>query len=481
MRSSVVYRCMRALLSNRNFTRLFTGRLVTNAGDSLYFIAAMWLVYDLTGNEFYSGLAGFLTMAPQALQALSGPLVDRWNLKYVLVGTQAVQAVLILIVPAAAWTGHLTVWVVLAVMPTLSLLNQFVYPAQSALLPRLVDDDELVAANSAFSMAYQGVDAAFNAISGLLIAILGATVIFLVDAATFVAAALLFATLALPDRNATADGETGADAVADGDPVAPDGGSDVGGDGNDDAHADGDGHDRDDAAAPADAEVDADSPLGYVESLREGVAFVRGSVLAWMLVGSLVINFTFGAAIAVLPSYGDVLGGANGPLAGVVGGALGGAGAYGLLMAGLGGGMFVGALAANAVADRAFGWLAIASTFAGGVAWLAAVSASTPALTVPLFALALVPAGVTNVLIVSMLQSLVPDALLGRVMGVVGSVSAIATPFGALVGGAVAAASGPTVVMYAGGVGLLFLAAYNFAIPSIRRLPAVADVETLSN
>ncbi|MFC6952494.1 MFS transporter [Halorubellus litoreus] len=456
---------MRSLLSNRNFTRLFAGRLVTNAGDSLYFIAAMWLVYDLTGNEFYSGLAGFLTMAPQALQAFSGPLVDRWNVKHLLVATQLVQAVLILAIPIAAWTGNLTVWVVLTVMPLLSLLNQFVYPAQSALLPRIVDDDELVAANSAFSMAYQGVDAAFNAVSGLLVAVVGATVIFLLDSATFVAAALLFATLALPDRDAadveTGDAATEGDADADAGAVATDGG------------------DADPHSSAAD-DADADASLGYLESLREGAAFVRGSVLFPMLAGSLVINFTFGAAIAVLPSYGDVVGAASGPLAGVLGGSVGGASAYGLLMAALGGGMFVGALAANAVSDRAFGRLAVVTMAVGGVAWLAAVYASTPAATVPLFALALVPAGITNVLIVSMIQSLVPDALLGRVMGVVGSVSAFATPFGALAGGAVAAAYGPTVVMYAGGVGLLFLAAYNLAVPSIRRLPAVGDVETLS-
>jgi MFS family permease len=451
---------MRALLSNRNFTRLFAGRLVTNAGDSLYFIAAMWLVYDLTGNEFYSGLAGFLTMAPQALQAFSGPLVDRWNIKQLLVTTQLVQAVLILAIPVAAWTNNLTVWVVLTVMPLLSLLNQFVYPAQSALLPRIVADDDLVAANSAFSMAYQGVDAAFNAVSGLLVAALGATVIFLVDSATFVAAALLFATLALPDRNADADADgTGSESDA---AVATDGGEDdTAGDGGDGAET---------------APDDPDADLGYVESLREGVAFVRGSVLFPMLAGSLVINFTFGAAIAVLPSYGDVLGSASGPLGAV----LGGASAYGLLMASLGGGMFVGALAANAVSDRAFGRLAIVSMGVGGLAWLAAVYASAPAVTVPLFALALVPAGITNVLIVSMIQSLVPDALLGRVMGVVGSASAVATPFGALAGGAIAAAYDPTVVMYAGGVGLLFLAAYNLAVPSIRRLPAVGEVETLS-
>ncbi|MZE66935.1 MFS transporter, partial [Bacillus anthracis] len=46
------------ILKNRNFLLLFLGRIFTNIGDSLYYVAAMWLVYKLSGNPFYSGLAG---------------------------------------------------------------------------------------------------------------------------------------------------------------------------------------------------------------------------------------------------------------------------------------------------------------------------------------------------------------------------------------------------------------------------------------
>ncbi|WP_267641636.1 MFS transporter [Haloarchaeobius amylolyticus] len=422
------------LLRNHSFARLFAGRLVTNMGDSLYFVAAMWLVYDLTGNEFYSGLAGFLTLAPSAFQAFAGPLVDRWDLRRLLVGTQLVQAVLILAVPVAHALGLLTVWVVLVVMPLLSLLNQLVYPAESAALPRVVEKDELVQANSLFAMAYQGVDAVFNALGGLLVAAFGAVAIFVFDSVTFLAAALLFASVRLPAADGPAEASTAAadsDAVADG--LVTDGG--------------------------------AGAERGYLAELREGFAFVRGTILLTMLGGSLVINFTFGATIAAMPAYGDLLGGA---------------GAYGLLMAGLGVGMLVGSLLAGRFGDRAFGRLTIASMAAAGVLWTVAIwLAWTPA-TVALVAVALVPTGITNVLIVSMVQSLVPEHLLGRVMAVTGSASAVATPFGALAGGALAAAFGPAMVMSMAGGGFLFLAAYVAAVPSLRRMPAVGDVETLA-
>ncbi len=74
-----------SLRSNWDFLRLLIGRFVTNAGDSLYTIAGTWLVYDLTGSSFYTGLAGALLLLPPGLQFMAGPLVDRWSLTRILV------------------------------------------------------------------------------------------------------------------------------------------------------------------------------------------------------------------------------------------------------------------------------------------------------------------------------------------------------------------------------------------------------------
>jgi MFS family permease len=180
---------------------------VTNAGDSLYAVSAMWLVYSLTGSTFYTGVAGFLTLGMQALQAFVGPLVDRWPLRRTLVWTQAVQAVLVLTVPVAHVTGYLSVWLVLAVMPLLSLLNQFVYPAGTAALPRIVDEEELTAANSLFATTYQGSELVFNALAGVLVTAVGAVTLFAVDSVTFAVAVALFAGLRVPpaDRDAATD------------------------------------------------------------------------------------------------------------------------------------------------------------------------------------------------------------------------------------------------------------------------------------
>lgn len=432
---------MRSVLHNPSFLRLFLGRVVTNAGDSLYYVAATWLVYDLTHSSFFTGLATFLVLGPAALQFLFGPLVDRWPLRRVLVGTQVTQMVLVLVVPVAWALDLLSVWLLLTVMPLLSLLNQPVYPAESAALPRIVDQEELVAANSAFSVAYQGVDAAFNALGGLLVALVGAVTLFVVDSVTFAVAALLFLGLSVPaagagDSDSTGAGEDGTESAEGADPaLAADGG-----------------------AEPPEDE-------SYLESLRGGFALVRGTIVSRAMAATVVANASIGGVLAVLPAYGDSLGGEV---------------AYGLAMAAIGGGLLVGALVAGLFDDRPLGWMLVAGSSFSAAVWALAIALGWFPVTVPLLAVAFVPVGVTNVLFASMMQALVPEASLGRVMALVGSVSAGSTPVGGLLGGALATVTSPGLVMLGGAVGFAFIAAFVLAIPDLRRLPPIGEVETLA-
>ena len=151
------------LIKNKNFLLLLVGRILTNIADSIYYIASMWLVYDLGGSAFYSGIAGFLTSLPWAFQFLTGPLVDRWKVKNILVVSHIVQAVTLLMIPVLYYFDILTIQLVLIIMPLLSIIQQFVYPAQSKILPFVVKKEQLVKANASFSFAYQGIDFIFNA------------------------------------------------------------------------------------------------------------------------------------------------------------------------------------------------------------------------------------------------------------------------------------------------------------------------------
>lgn len=427
----------RQLFANPDFRRLFLGRLVTNAGDSLYAVAAMWLVYSLSGSTTYTGIAGFLTMGPQALQVFVGPLVDRVPIRRVLVTTQTIQGVLVLTVPAAHLLGVLSVELVLVVMPLLSLLNQFVYPAQTAVLPRIVEDDLLTAANSAFSFAYQGTDMVFNALAGVLVALVGAVALYAIDSLTFAIAVLLFLGLRVPPQDHEPDTESSIDDQTPGS-VAADGGAD-----------------------PTPTDTVAEPPeRSYLRDLRGGIRFVRYTPMVWFFGAGLVANALLGATLAVLPAFAD---------------ARGGAGMYGLLLAFVSAGMLSGALLANRVDDVPYGRLSIGAFATGAVLWFGAVASPWVASTAVLFGLAFVPIGITNVVGATLVQRLVPGDLLGRVSAVAGSASTAIMPLGALLGGIAGDVWGATTVMWLGGASMCWLVLYVVAVPALRTMPAATD------
>ncbi|MBJ8110163.1 MULTISPECIES: MFS transporter [Bacillus] len=246
------------ILKNRNFLLLFLGRIFTNIGDSLYYVAAMWLVYKLSGNPFYSGLAGFLTLLPSALQFLTGPFVDRWAIKNTLVITQVLQCMLILIIPITHYFDLLTVQLLLIIMPIVAFIEQFAYPAQSKALPLLLHKTQLLKGNSLFSFAYQGIDLICTTLSGILVALLGAITLYVIDSITFAITALLFFSLKMPKQ----------------------------------------------------AETNTSlSTKQYFTDLKEGFSIVFRSLMGVFLIGSVVANFSIGMTMAILPSFADSLGG----------------------------------------------------------------------------------------------------------------------------------------------------------------------------
>ena len=180
------------MIKNKDFIILFLGRLITNFGDSIYLIATMLLVFSLSGSTFYTGLALFLTSSTAIVQIILSPILNRINMKKFLIVTQIIQGVLLLFIPYLHITGNLKVYHVLIIMPIISFLNQLVYPGQLALLPKIVDSKDLVKANSLFGIAYQGSDAIFNFLGGIIITTFGFIWAYYIDSITFFINAILF-------------------------------------------------------------------------------------------------------------------------------------------------------------------------------------------------------------------------------------------------------------------------------------------------
>lgn len=180
------------MFKNKNFSILLFGRLITNFGDSIYSIATLTLIYSLTKSTFYSGITLFLISFTAILQIFISPIISKFDVKKFLIISQLIQAIILLVITYLIFINKLHITTLIIFIVCISFINQIVYPIQLGLLPKIVKQQDLVKANSLFSIAYQGSDALFNSIGGFIITIFGSIYAFIINSLTFFINSVLF-------------------------------------------------------------------------------------------------------------------------------------------------------------------------------------------------------------------------------------------------------------------------------------------------
>lgn len=180
----------RSLLLQRDFGLAWTGGLVSLLGSWALGIALPIHVYQLTHSAVSTaGVLAAYVVPGVLLGSVAGVFVDRWNRKTTLVVTNLLLAAGTL--PLVLVNSEERVWLVYPLLFALSCIEQFSGPAENAFLPRLVQADELVAANSLNALNNSLARLGGPALGGALYAATGITGAVLADAASFAIAALL--------------------------------------------------------------------------------------------------------------------------------------------------------------------------------------------------------------------------------------------------------------------------------------------------
>jgi MFS family permease len=181
-----------SILLQRDFGLAWAGGLVSMLGSWALGIALPIHVYKLTGSPLAtSGVVAAYVAPGVLLGSIAGVYVDRWNRRSTLVYGNLLLAVGTL--PLVVVTGESRIWLVYPILVALSCVEQFTGPAENAFLPRLVRDDELVAANSLNALNNSLARLGGPAIGGALYAATGISGAVLADAASFAVAAVLLA------------------------------------------------------------------------------------------------------------------------------------------------------------------------------------------------------------------------------------------------------------------------------------------------
>ncbi len=188
-----------ALLAQLAYRRLWLARTVSQVGDVAQFTTLALLLVALTGSGLGVSGAVLAEIAPVLLLApLAGSLVDRLPRVQVMVAADLVRV--LLATTLAVW--HDSAAVAYAVPFGLSAGQVFFSPAAQSLLPSIVNDDELVAANSGIWTAAVTAQIAVAPVAALLATHVGFGAAFGVNAVSFALSAAVLHGLREPGRPA---------------------------------------------------------------------------------------------------------------------------------------------------------------------------------------------------------------------------------------------------------------------------------------
>lgn len=192
------------LAANRDFSLLWMGQLISLFGERIHVVALAFLVAQ-RGTPLEVGLTFAASAVPNViLGPLAGALVDRWDRRTTMIGCDVVRAGLVLLVPFAIEISIGLVYVVAFAIATVTLLFR---PAKTAVIPLVVEERDLVTANSANSISETAADLIGYPVAGVIVAALSGVIgaAFVLDAGTYVISAILiWAMVVPPDPDATA-------------------------------------------------------------------------------------------------------------------------------------------------------------------------------------------------------------------------------------------------------------------------------------
>ena len=180
-----------SIFKNTNFLLIWTGQSISLFGDYLYIIALMWWTLEKTDSTAAMATVAICSSLPTIiLGPFAGTYADRVDKRKLLILTDLGRGIVICLPGLLYFLNYLQIWHIFIVAALLSLMTTFFNPALSSLIPRLVEKEQLVRANSLSQMSNNLSGILGPALGGILVALFGAGTVMLLDGLSFLISAL---------------------------------------------------------------------------------------------------------------------------------------------------------------------------------------------------------------------------------------------------------------------------------------------------
>ncbi len=408
-------------LSVRNFRLLWIGESISLLGDQFYMIALPWLVLQLTGSALALGSVMALAAIPRALfMLIGGAVVDHVSPRSVMIASNFARLVLVALLSVLVLTNNIQIELMYGFALAFGLADAFYFPAQTAIVPQLLAEDQLQAGNTFVQGTAQLSGLLGPVLAGVLIALLGHSaaadnapttqgigIAFGIDTLSFIASLLCLILMRIPAATRKASDQQ-----------------------------------------------------NIITSIKAGFAYLWSqSILRIFFLLIIAMNFlVLGPIIVGIPVL------ANTRLAE-------GAAAFGIIMSAFGGGALLGIILSNVVPLKpqhmGTSMLLIISLLGFGIALMPLLPST--ALTAILTLVMGMANGYTTIALFTWMQKRIPQELMGRVMSLILFSSVGLAPFSNALAGVILQIN-LNLLFVGGGLLMALLSLLAILLPTVRQM-----------
>ncbi|MBA2176064.1 MFS transporter [Halobacillus locisalis] len=162
-------------MKSSSFRFLWIGQAMANLGDVFYIVGLISIMYAASQSAFYLALLPFINTFGRFISGYLSPLLfEKYPLKTLLSRSQIIKTLFLLgLATFTTIQPQGSIVIILFFIFTIAFLDGWAAPASRAMLPRLVNKQEIVKANSFFSLVSQVVQLGGWALGGVMVAWIG--------------------------------------------------------------------------------------------------------------------------------------------------------------------------------------------------------------------------------------------------------------------------------------------------------------------
>lgn len=192
----------RDIFRQKEYMKMIFAALINRFGDAVDAIASTWIVYEITGSATWSVIIFGINKIPSVVVTpFAGAWVEGRKKKNIMVITDVIRAICVAIVATGYLFGFLNAWLLSLTTLTISTVEAFRGPANTALTPKILEEKYYEYGMSLMSTICSSVELVGTAVAAGIIALLGTAGAIYVDMITFLLSAIIILTVNTKEKD----------------------------------------------------------------------------------------------------------------------------------------------------------------------------------------------------------------------------------------------------------------------------------------